>query len=107
MKDSANELDHMIEDIDYEKTGDLLMILHYGKERTSLFFTQEEYNLDFVKTRVGSSSEWDGTSRGAKDLSRRLIGKFLSDDEVENLRKYRKKKSGMTNRERIKQFYDI
>jgi len=113
MKEGVDELDYMINELDYEKKGDHISIeLDNRKDRIPLLLTREEYNSEIVKTRMvkiitESLLKWDGTPKGAKDLSNRLIGKFLSDNEVEVLRKYRKKNSGSTNRERIKEFYDI
>lgn len=117
MINRTNELDYMIEDVEYSgkvqnKTDDgkISLKLFNRMERISLFLTQEEYNKEIVRTRIAKIAtkplEWDGTHQGASDLGQRLTGRFLSSNEFENLKKYAKR-TGMTNRKRIRQFYGL
>lgn len=119
MTKKSEGLDYVIEEVEYlggNRHGidsRISITLYNRSERIPLVLTQEEYNSEIVGTRVAgviapSYLIWDGTKPGASELSDRLASKFLSNEDVENLRKYAKRKnSGTTKRERIKQFYGL
>ena len=114
MAENRKGLDYKMEEIGYvEKEQDIAypdrisITLYNRKKRISLVLTQEEYDSNFIKIRP-SLPKWNVSEEGILELRKRLVNKFLSNEEVRSLRKYVKKISPeATNRRSIRQFYSL